>query len=41
MKTAVEDISPVKKKLLVEIEADEVNKKVNKAYKDLGKKAKE
>jgi len=40
MKSAVEDISPVKKKLLVEIEADEVTKKVSKAYRDLGKKAK-
>jgi len=40
MKTSVEDISPVKKKLSVEIEAEEVNEKVNEAYGTLRKKAK-
>jgi len=40
MRTTLEDISPVKKKMLVEIEAREVNKKLNEAYRDLGKKAK-
>ncbi|MEE9611263.1 MAG: trigger factor [Desulfatiglandales bacterium] len=40
MKTSVEDISPVKKKLTVEIEAEEVNKKVDEAYRTLGKRAK-
>ncbi len=40
MKTSVEDISPVKKKLVVEIGADIVDKSVNAAYKRLGKRAK-
>ena len=40
MKTSVEDISPVKKKLVIEIEADKVDKKMNAAYKSLGKRAK-
>ena len=40
MKTSVEDISPVKKKLVVEIGADMVDKSVNAAYKRLGKRAK-
>ena len=40
MKTALEDISAVKKKLLVEIEAEEVNNKIREAYRELGKKAK-
>jgi trigger factor len=40
MKTILEDISPVKKKLMIEIEADEVNKRINKAYRELGKRAK-
>jgi FKBP-type peptidyl-prolyl cis-trans isomerase (trigger factor) len=35
MKTKLEDISPVKKKLEIEIEAGEVNKKINEAYRDL------
>ncbi len=40
MKTILEDISPVKKKLMIEIEAEEVSKRINKAYKELGKRAK-
>lgn len=40
MKTSVEEISPVKKKLVIEIGADAVDKKVNAAYKRLGKRAK-
>ena len=40
MKTSLEDISSVKKKLLIEIEAKEVDKKLNAAYRDLGKRAK-
>lgn len=40
MKTSLEEISPVKKKLLVEIESQEVEKKIDDAYKKLGKKAK-
>ncbi len=40
MKTSLEDISAVKKKLLIEIETEEVNKKFNEAYRALGKKAK-
>ena len=40
MKASLEDISPVKKKLLVEIESQEVERKLNEAYRDLGKKAK-
>jgi trigger factor len=40
MKTTLEDISPVKKKLMIEIEAEEVNKRITKAYRELGKKAK-
>jgi trigger factor len=40
MKTSIEDISSVKKKLLVEIDAQEVDKKVNASFKALGKKAK-
>jgi trigger factor len=40
MKTILEDISPVKKKLMIEIEAEEVNKRINKAYKEVGKRAK-
>ncbi len=39
MKSSIEEISPVKKKLIVEIEADEVERKINKAYLDLGKQA--
>jgi trigger factor len=40
MKTSIEDISPVKKKLVVEIGADIVDKSVNAAYQRLGKRAK-
>ncbi|MFC1884070.1 trigger factor [Thermodesulfobacteriota bacterium] len=40
MKTSIEDISSVKKKLLIEIEANEVDKKLDQAYKTLSKKAK-
>ena len=37
MKTKLGDISPVKKKLEIEIEAGEVDKKINEAYRELGK----
>ncbi len=40
MKTTLEDISPVKKKLLIEIDAHEVNKKLNQAYGEIRKRAK-
>jgi trigger factor len=40
MKTTLEDISTVKKKLLVEVESPEVDKKLDEAYRDLGKQAK-
>lgn len=40
MKTILEDVSPVKKKLVIEIDAEEVDKKVDAAYKKFGKKAK-
>lgn len=40
MKTALEEISTVKKKLNVEIEASEVDKKLSQAYKELAKMAK-
>jgi trigger factor len=40
MKTTLEDISAVKKKLLVEIESLEIDKKLDEAYRDLGKRAK-
>ncbi len=40
MKASLEDISAIKKKLNIEIESKEVDKKLNAAYKDLGKKAK-
>lgn len=39
MKTTVEDISSVKKKILVEIDAESVDKKINEAYKRVGKSA--
>ncbi|MCF8146584.1 MAG: trigger factor [Deltaproteobacteria bacterium] len=35
MKTTLEEISPVKKRLRVEIDAEEVNKKLNQAYGDI------
>ena len=40
MKTILEDISPVKKKLVIEIEAKEVEKKIDKVCRDFGKRAK-
>jgi trigger factor len=40
MKTNLEELSPVKKKLSIEIESKEVDKKLNEAYRELGKKAK-
>ena len=40
MKTNLEDISPVKKKLVVEIEAKEVDNRLEKSYRGYGKKAK-
>jgi len=40
MKASVEEISPIKKKVSVEIPEDQVAKEVESAYKDLGKKAK-
>lgn len=40
MKTTVEDISSVKKKIIVEIDADSVDRKINDAYKRVGKGAK-
>jgi trigger factor len=39
MKTSVEDISSVKKKLLIEIESLEVNNRLNEAFEELGKRA--
>ena len=38
MKTTLEEISPVKKKLLIEIDASEVSKKLNQAYGDIRKR---
>lgn len=40
MKTLLEVISPVKKKLLVEIEPEEVSKKLDEAFKELNRRAK-
>jgi trigger factor len=40
MKASLEDISSVKKRLLVEIGAEEVKEKANGAYRELGKRAK-
>ena len=40
MKTILEDISPVKKKLLIEIDSKEVDKKLNQAYGEIRKTAK-
>lgn len=39
MKTNIEDISSVKKRLNIEIEAEEINQRIEEAYKKLGKKA--
>ena len=40
MKTTLEDISPVKKKLLIEIDSKEVDKRLNQAYGEIRKSAK-
>jgi trigger factor len=40
MRTNLEDITSVKKKISVEIESEEVDKKFNKVYKELGKQVK-
>lgn len=40
MKTALEVVSPVKKKLMVELEPQEVDKKIEETYRNLGKSAK-
>ena len=39
MKASVEEISPVKRKLTVELDAEEVNKKIEDAYRTLKKQA--
>ena len=39
MKASVEQITPVKKRLTVEVDAEEVNGKIDQAYKELQKKA--
>lgn len=39
MKTILQEISPVKKNLTIEIEADEVDRRLNKALRDLAKEA--
>jgi trigger factor len=39
MKTTIEDISSVKKKLNIEVEAEEINARIEDAYKKLSKKA--
>ena len=40
MKASIEQISPVKKRLMVEVEAEEVDRKIEEAYKELKKRAK-
>lgn len=40
MKASIEQITPVKKRLTVEVEAQEVNRKIEEAYKELKKSAK-
>jgi trigger factor len=40
MKSNLEEISAVKKKLVIEIDADEVNRRINGAYREFGKRAK-
>ena len=40
MKASLEEISPVKKKVVVEIESSEVDKKLNQSFATIGKKAK-
>ncbi len=39
MKASIEEITPVKKRLTVQVEAEEVNRKIDEAYKELKKKA--
>ena len=39
MKASIEQISPVKKRLTVEVEADEVDRKIEEAYRELKKRA--
>jgi trigger factor len=39
MKASIEQISPVKKRLTVEVEADEVERKIEEAYRELKKRA--
>ncbi|MFP3927810.1 MAG: trigger factor [Desulfobacteraceae bacterium] len=38
MKTSIEDLSQAKKKINVEVEADEVDRRINEAFRELGKK---
>jgi trigger factor len=40
MKASIEQITPVKKRLTVEVNAEEVNRKIEEAYKELKKRAK-
>jgi trigger factor len=40
MKASIEQITPVKKRLTVEVDAEEVDRKIEEAYKELKKKAK-
>jgi len=40
MKTSLEEISPIKKRLLIEIDSREVDEKLDRAYQEVGKKAK-
>ena len=40
MKTVIEEINPVKKKIMIEIEPDSVANEMDKAIKDVAKKAK-
>ena len=40
MKASIEQITPVKKRLTVEIDAEEVDRKIEDAYKELKKRAK-
>jgi len=40
MKASIEQITPVKKRLTVEVEAEEVNRKIEEAYRELKKRAK-
>jgi trigger factor len=40
MKTTVEDLSSVKKKLVIEVEAEDIEKRLDQSFRDYGKKAK-